>query len=71
MSCILDFPGLYSKHVPIVPVLVELWSGQVNLGPGNPIGLVEGKRHRMLLTQPYGAQLIIEETAFINRLAHA
>ena len=24
--------GLYSKHVPIVPVLVELWSGLVNLG---------------------------------------
>ena len=24
--------GLYSKHVPIVPVLVELWSGQVNAG---------------------------------------
>ena len=22
--------GLYSKHVPIVPALVELWSGQVN-----------------------------------------
>ena len=21
-------PGLYSKHVPIVPVLVESWSGQ-------------------------------------------
>ena len=26
-------PGLYSKHVPIVPVLVESWSGQVNSGP--------------------------------------
>ena len=25
-------PGLYSKHVPMVPVLVELWSGLVNLG---------------------------------------
>ena len=25
--------GLYSKHVPIVPVLVESWSGQVNSGP--------------------------------------
>ena len=24
--------GLYSKHVPIVPVLVELWSGLVNFG---------------------------------------
>ena len=24
--------GLYSKHVPIVPVLVESWSGQVNSG---------------------------------------
>ena len=26
-------PGLYSKNVPIVPVLVETWSGQVNSGP--------------------------------------
>ena len=25
--------GLYSKHVPIVPVLEESWSGQVNSGP--------------------------------------
>ena len=25
--------GLYSKHVPIVPVLVESWSGQVNSVP--------------------------------------
>ena len=25
----------------------------------------------MLLTKPYGAQLINEETDFINRLAHA
>ena len=25
--------GLYSKHGPIVPVLVESWSGQVNSGP--------------------------------------
>ena len=25
--------GLCSKHVPIVPVLVESWSGQVNSGP--------------------------------------
>ena len=25
--------GLYSKHVPIVPVLVESWPGQVNSGP--------------------------------------
>ena len=25
--------GLYSKHVPVVPVLVESWSGQVNSGP--------------------------------------
>ena len=27
--------GLYSKHVPIVPVLpvVDSWSGQVNFGP--------------------------------------
>ena len=25
--------GLYSKHVPIVPVLVESWSGQLNSGP--------------------------------------
>ena len=24
--------GLYSKHVPKVPVLVESWSGQVNSG---------------------------------------
>ena len=24
--------GLYSKHVPIVPVLVESWSGLVNFG---------------------------------------
>ena len=24
--------GLYSKHVPIVPVLVKLWSGLVNFG---------------------------------------
>ena len=24
--------GLYSKHVPMVPVLVELWSGLVNFG---------------------------------------
>ena len=28
--------GLYSKHVPIVPVLVELWSGLVNFGPWWP-----------------------------------
>ena len=27
------FAGLYSKHVPIVPALVESWSGQVNSGP--------------------------------------
>ena len=26
-------PRLYSNHVPIVPVLVESWSGQVNSGP--------------------------------------
>ena len=25
-------PELYSKHVPIVPVLVKLWSGLVNFG---------------------------------------
>ena len=25
--------GLYSKRVPIVPVLVESWPGQVNSGP--------------------------------------
>ena len=25
-------PGLYSKHVPIVPLLVKSWSGQVNSG---------------------------------------
>ena len=24
--------GLYSRHVPIVPVLVESWSGLVNFG---------------------------------------
>ena len=28
-----NFTGLYSNHVPIVPVLVESWSGQVNSGP--------------------------------------
>ena len=28
----LIYAGLYSKHVPIVPVLVESWSGLVNLG---------------------------------------
>ena len=27
-----EYAGLYSKHVPIVPVLVESWSGQVNSG---------------------------------------
>ena len=26
------YTGLYSKHVPIVPVLVESWSGLVNFG---------------------------------------
>ena len=29
---IVNLPGLYSKHVPIVPVLVESWSGLVNFG---------------------------------------
>ena len=28
-----NFSGLYSKHVTIVPVLVESWSGQVNSVP--------------------------------------
>ena len=28
-----NMAGLYSKLVPIVPVLVESWSGQVNSGP--------------------------------------
>ena len=27
-----NISGLYSKHVPLVPVLVESWSGQVNFG---------------------------------------
>ena len=31
-----EVPGLYSKHVPIVPVLVESWSGQVNSRPWWP-----------------------------------
>ena len=32
---------LYSKHVPIVPVLVESWSGQVNSGSLLSNGLVQ------------------------------
>ena len=28
-----NITGFNSRHVPIVPVLVESWSGQVNSGP--------------------------------------
>ena len=62
--------GLYSKHVPIVPVLVELWSGQVNSGPWEP-DWASSRKKTQNVTQPYGAQLINEETDFINRLTHA
>ena len=36
--------GLYSKHVPIVPVLVKSWSGQVNSGSRVVAGLGSSKK---------------------------
>ena len=39
----LNLEGLYSKHVPIVPVLVKSWSAKSILDPGSQIGLVQRK----------------------------